>query len=316
MAYTIDPGEQILGEVRAIAHDQASAAVADLEDPGDDAVEAIHDCRKRCKKVRGLVRLVRPALGGGYEPANTSFRDAARELSALRDAHALLETFDALCAAQPEHLPDGGLAAVREELLLRSERARRTAGADSPQVGAALTQLHRGARLIDGWELDSSGFDAIEGGLGKTYRRGRIALHTAITSPTAGHFHELRKRVKYTWYHIRLLGETAPALLGPLAATLHDLSDTLGDDHDLAVLSEQLLADPGAHGGDDEVAAAMIVMDGQRADLQRRAISAGVRLYGERPTAFVDRIGAYWTAWRQHGPERATGEIDALDRQE
>lgn len=63
MAYRIDPGADLQEELRAIARDQVEAALSDLSDPTDDVVAAVHDCRKRCKKLRGLVRLVRPALG-------------------------------------------------------------------------------------------------------------------------------------------------------------------------------------------------------------------------------------------------------------
>ena len=312
MAYTIDPGAELGEELRAVAHDQVQTAIADLDDVVADVVEAVHDCRKRCKKLRGLVRLVRPALGEQYTTANALFRDAARELGPLRDAHALLETFDALCDAQREHLPAGGPAAVREQLALRSERARAAATPDNRRVARALDQLRQGERLVDEWTLDASGFDAVAGGLGKTYNRGRGALLAAIEAPTSEAFHEYRKRVKYTWYHVRLLDETAAGLLPPLGRQLHDLSDTLGDDHDLAVLSEQLLSEPVAFGGDDEVASTMLVVDGQRADLQRRAVRAGARLHAEKPRAFVRRLGAYWEAWHRHGPELATGEIDAL----
>jgi CHAD domain-containing protein len=316
MVYTLDPGGDVADGVRGIARDQVRIARSDLDEPGDDLVEAIHDCRKRCKKLRGLARLVRPALvGEQYEIANATFRDAARELSTLRDAHALLETFDAVCDAQRHHLPDDGLDGVRRRLRTRSAAATRAATVDDPRVAAALDLLRHGETLIEGWELEASGFDALAGGLHKTYRRGRTALDEAARSPTSEAFHEYRKRVKYTWYHVRLLDATAPAVLDPLEDRLHHLSDTLGDDHDLAVLSEQLLADPDAFAGREQVAAAMIVIDGQRADLQRRALAAGARLHAEKPKAFVKRIRAYWDAWHEHGPELGTGEIGALAAQ-
>ena len=66
--------------------------------------------------------------------------------------------------------------------------------------------------MIDGWTLSEAGFDAVAGGLRKTYARGRRALDSAVEAPTSENFHEYRKRTKYTWYHVRLLDETAPAL--------------------------------------------------------------------------------------------------------
>lgn len=43
-----------------MATEQVEDALEDVLEPGEDVQAAIHDCRKRCKKIRGLVRLVRP----------------------------------------------------------------------------------------------------------------------------------------------------------------------------------------------------------------------------------------------------------------
>ena len=309
MSYELDPGADVADDLRRIAREQVSSAIQDLDDPDDGVVEAIHDCRKRCKKLRGLIRLVRPALGDHYSAANTTFRDAARHLGPLRDAQALHGTFAALCAAQREHLPDDGLASVDDELRRRSERSQAAVTTGDPRVQAAKELLGIGEAMIEEWELDRGGFGALAGGLGRTYRRGRKAFERALRAPTGEAFHDYRKRVKYTWYHVRLLEPTAPSVLAPLGNRLHDLSDALGDEHDLGVLSSLLLDEPDPFGGNDRVGSAMLVIDGQRADLRRRAVGLGARLHAERTKVFVGRASAYWDAWQSHGDEPRAGEI-------
>lgn len=310
MAYEIDPGAGVLEEVQRIAGEQTDDALADLLDPGEDIQTAIHDCRKRCKKIRGLVRLVRPALGDHYPRANTTFRDAARRVSDLRDAHAQLASFDDLVEVRRDQLPSAAVTAVRRELAERSVEASRRA-LDGTAMAAAAELLRDGRDLIGRWQLDEDGFDAVAGGLEKTYDRGRDALDDASGSSSAEDFHELRKRAKYTWYHVRLLAPTAPSVLEPLGRRMHDLSDALGSEHDLAIMGPLLrsladrLPDP------DQLDPLMVVVDGQRADLQRRAIRLGARLYAEKPTALVERFGSYWRAWHDHGEELAAGELAA-----
>lgn len=312
MDYTIQPDRPVLDEVRRVAHIQLRRARRDLEAPGDDMVEAVHDTRKRCKKLRGLIRLVRPALGDAYDPANAVFREAARELSPLRDAHALLATFDDLVAAQRDPLPDGGLREVRAELQARSDRATLAADADARAVEAARELLADAAPMIDDWELADDGFDAVAGGLHKTYRRAEEALADAVDGGSDQDFHEYRKRTKYGWYHSRLLDRLAPTVMRPMADALHTLADALGDDHDLAVLVDQLRAEPDAFGGDDGVAAAEAVVTPRREELQDRAVRLGARCHAEDPDAFVGRIGRYWEARATYGPELAAGEIAAI----
>jgi CHAD domain-containing protein len=215
MDYSIDPTRPVIDEVRRVAEEQLGRARRDLEEPGDDPVAATHDCRKRCSKLRGLARLVRPALGGGYRPANVALRDAARQLDSLRDAHPLLETFDAVVAAEPAGSSGCDLSPVRAELQTRSDEANRRAREGSGELDVAHRLLVEAEDAIATWELDESGVDAVADGLRRTYRRGRTALGSAVEDPSDERFHEYRKRTKYTWYHLRLLEPVAPSVLAP-----------------------------------------------------------------------------------------------------
>ena len=69
--------------VRRIAVEQIDKAISEIQEP--DVTEAVHNVRKRCKKLRALIRIVRYAFDD-YKAENASFRDAARSLAVLRDA--------------------------------------------------------------------------------------------------------------------------------------------------------------------------------------------------------------------------------------
>lgn len=321
MSYRLHRDESLSIGVRRIAHELVDECLALLDDPGDDVEEAVHEVRKNCKKARGLARLVRPALGDAYRPANVAFRDAARQLSSIRDAHALLATYDDLIAAIRPSGSDirpiagrddgGAFLKVRSGLAARAAAASETIAEGDERIAAARELIVGGRDQIDHWPL-SNDVEPLKGGLIKTYRRGRNRMRECLFSPTDERLHQWRKRAKYTWYHARLLRDAAPSVLKPLIGRLHDLSDVLGDDHDLAVLVEQLHADSAEFGGDDAVATTVQAIEVVRADLQERALRLGPRLYAERPEAFASRLLAYWTAWQEHGDEWAAGEIADL----
>ena len=113
--------------LRRIAKSQIKRALEEAA-ATDDLSEAVHNVRKRCKKLRALVRLVEPGFSGDPE-ANRRFRDAARMLSATRDASALVEAYDKLAAACPDRLDRAETATVRAHLVTQ----RREAHAD-PEV--------------------------------------------------------------------------------------------------------------------------------------------------------------------------------------
>src|SRR6056297_1591844 len=319
MGYVLERDESVEDGVRRIAREQLDDAVDDLENLiDDDPADAVHDVRKRCKKVRGLVRLVRPSLGEDtYRVANDTARDAGRHLSDLRDATALMETFE-LVVDRSEMDRDAddeagtAVRAVGDVLRSRHRRAVDQLDHDHPAVRRAR-DLVVGCRSASvSWTLDDDGWDAIGPGVAKTYKRGRSAFETASEAPTSANFHELRKRVKYSWYHVRLVADASPTVLSPLASAFHDLSDALGDAHDMAVLHDVLRTEEADLVDLPDLTPIDRLLGGFRSVLEQRALSLGARLYTEPRSAYVERLGGYWQAWLDHGDERPTGGIDEI----
>src|SRR5258708_19387926 len=92
MAFRFEPGEPVAAEARRIVVGRLGAAIGHLGEPD------VHEARKRLKEARALLRLVAPALGGGARAEVMALRDAARQLSAARDAEALVEAFEKIQA--------------------------------------------------------------------------------------------------------------------------------------------------------------------------------------------------------------------------
>ena len=124
--------------------------------------------------------------------------------------------------------------------------------------------------------------------------------------------HDWRKAVKYTWHHLELLEGTAPSILDPAARAFHQVADSLGDAHNLAVLIEAVESSPAAFGGQDSIRSLVEMAELSRVDLEARAISLGMRLYAETPKAFGQRLRRYWVAAAKVGPEQPVGELSEV----
>ena len=281
-----------------------------LADPSKHGVEAtVHDARKRCKKVRALARLVRGAIGpSGFDSVNRPVREAAAELSPMRDAHAILATFDRLLAS---HQVFGAFGAVRLELQRRADEASPDAAAGAARIARAIELLWQARDASQEWRLHDA--RVLERGLRRIYGRGRRAMVASRSGGDVDARHEWRKREKDLWYATRLLADAAPSVLTGLQTRLDELAEALGDDHDLAVLSELLRSQPDAFGGQAEADRAAALADSTAVDLQSRAYRLGATLYAEKPTPYGRRVGGYWQLWHDFGPERQVGAIDVLN---
>jgi len=295
--YRWQPGNAAENELRRIAAGQVESGLDDLAD--DDRHRAVHSVRKRGKKFRAVLRLVRGCAPDLYRRENRALRDAMRRLSDDRDAGVAVETFDDLLSSVGADVRPADLAPVREALV-----ERRNAVLDDrfeQRLAAVEADLAAARDRIDGWQLDDDGFEVVHGGLAKTYGRARDRLDDAYEAPTSEAFHLWRKRVKYHRYHVRLLQDLWPGVMRARRQQLHELTDLLGDDHDLAVLRQDLVAEPDRYGGVRPVAALCALLDRRRAELQAAAQPLGRRCFAEPPDAFVDRLGTYWEVVEAEG---------------
>jgi CHAD domain-containing protein len=292
-AFRLKAKESEADGIRRVVHGRARDAAERLRDEDADPVEAVHESRKDLKKLRAALKLVRPELGEEvYERENARFRAAGRELSDVRDAQVRAATLDALAERFADDPPPGGWWTVRALVVGGDE-------VDEAELGGAreraAAQIAEGDVAIDEWPLGGDGFELLRPGLKRAYSRGRKRFREARDNPADDPLHEWRKRSKDLWYHLRLLRRAWPEVVKAMADEAHELSDRLGDDHDLVVLTEYLATEEPALTS-DQLAHLRGQIEARRAELQGEALAYGERLFAEKPKRYVARIERYWDA--------------------
>src|SRR6056297_4552 len=314
MSHQLEISEPIDVGVRRIANELIDEAIAHIEAPDRDRHETVHEVRKNCKKLRGLLRLIRPQVPDLYKAENKHFRDAAGSLSGIRDATAALESYDALLKAFDGIVDRQRMAPARRALTLHKQHL----AADLTDLDARLEAfgecMHEARKRVSDWHLPAEdpkqgkrGFELFEDGLEKTYQRGRKAMEIAGEDPSVETFNEWRKRAKYLRYHLRLLRPAWPRLLKRTRSEVKTLGDLLGDDHDLAVLKETLAVATGDNADKERIELLRGLMHQRSVTLRAQAWWLGQRIYAEKPKAFRKRIGCYWITARDEHRAAAHG---------
>ena len=303
MAYQLEVHETFSVGVKRIAAEELGGALKGLQAGGDHG--NVHDARKRFKKLRAVLRLVRSDLGRReYREANILLRDAGRGLSGLRDAQVLVETLEALTKHFPDEARQQAFGEVRRTLRSRQQLAETQGNVLTEEVTAKVVTLEDG---IAHWHVGDT-WNAVGPNLAWTYERGLEAFKNAYRHPSDEGFHEWRKAVKDLWYHLRVLNPLWPEVMDEFAAQASRLADLLGDEHDLAVLSQTLAAEPKVFGGAKGVEMILGLIKDRREEIRGEAWFLGVRLYADKPKRFAKRFKSYWWAWQEEskrGPMRS-----------
>ena len=291
-AFRLEPGEDMAVGVPRIARGQVDKARLELRQRDADA--AVHQARKRLKRLRALLRLARPALASDtYTSESTLFRDAGRQLSGPRDAAVLVETLDRLVEQSSPDLSAAAVASLRQRLAA-DHAAQLAVLRKSGAVRAVHEELAAAHARTAQWEVAEGGFESIGPGLRRVYRRGRRRMQAAAKQPDGERLHEWRKRVKDLWHAAEILEPAQPKRMGRLAERAHELSKLLGDDHDLFVLREFLGTHGGYPTGEARRQEVLESLEQRRLGLQAEAFALGEKVYAKRPKRFVRRIERDW----------------------
>lgn len=292
MSYKLEKQEALPANVKRVATEELEGALISLATL--NLHEAVHDIRKRLKKLRALLRLVRDEMGeDNYKELNIFFRDLGRELSAVRDLTAHMETMEALRQRYGDHLYVDFFNSVNKEIDKQRQELEEQLREEEFFSRHITEKLQKAKEKVDKWPVKNEQLEVAFPSIQRVYKRGYTALQETGNSADDKLYHEWRKRVKYLWYHSLLLEDLWPGLLQPLQEEIHHLANLLGDDHDLVTLNQKL--DSGdldlKDNKQQEVLQALIREYSN--DLREQARVQGNLIYAEKPSAFTKRLEKY-----------------------
>ncbi len=292
MSYHFHADEGLQAGIQRIAHSQLDKSIREIDDCELARHKTVHQVRKRCKKLRGLVRLVRPAMEKVYKAENKALREAARNLSDIRDAKSIISAYDNVMHRFADQVNQQNLASIRRELTARLSAIEDTLVDE--RLVVLRQQLVTVKNRVNDWSFDDKTFDPARAGLTKTRQQALKALREAKKNPTTNQLHELRKRVKYHWYHLQILRGLWPAAISPLISESGHLGDDLGNDHDLAIFGKTVRQSPDQFGSPDDVRVLEGLISQHRKHLQKACFRRAAYLFAEDTDAFTHRLESYW----------------------
>lgn len=297
MPYRIRPDGDFASEVRQVATAQLQRAITSLEHQPDGVHEAIHDARKKFKRLRNLLRLVAIEDKQTRKTENVRLRDTARSLSTVRDATALIESMAYLAGHALNSDEKATVALAHQALTERRDRLASEEGDLTDKVSAAIMQCRASVAAFSSLELPSKPRPTarlLAKGWKKALAKGHVALATCREEGHGEAFHDLRKAVQGYWMNLLLLRELWPSAFAAKRHQAKELVDILGHEHDLTLLIEQLDHHPDLVGSGEAFAHLLAMIIRQQQELRRLGLDRAKKVFAEAPAQEAAIVAALW----------------------
>src|SRR6266849_10373290 len=283
MGFALRPKRPIKREIRRLARKELRRAAECLD--SDSNVSTVHSARKSVKKARALLQLIRQTRSRRLRKDETRLRAVGRAISTLRDAAAIVDTFDGLRRRHAKRLPEHTYAIIRRELVRAKSRIESRARGERTLARAAAT-LWTVRPSAKRWPIPSIEVSDLPSVIKRSFREGRKAMKLADGTRRPSDVHRWRKRVKTLWYHVRLCEALATGL-GSHVRNLEQLETWLGEYHNLFVLRMRVARTPSLRRMKTDVQELTAVAAASQEELRRKAFALGKRLFARKPKQYA-----------------------------
>lgn len=297
MSYRIRPSEHFTAEFKAVGTGQLTLAIAALTHRPEGLAVAIHDARKKFKRLRSLYRLAAADIPAFRRSENKRIRDMARTLSTSRDATALVEVSRYLLDHAENNEERAALKRIGKVLAARRDAQAAeenpledTVAAAIATCGNALEALSR-ITFQDGGE---KGAKRIAKGWRKALEKAAAARKACADRTDAHLFHELRKRSQDYRFYLNMLQRLWPSAMHAKRAEVTRVVDLLGHHNDLALLTSLVDEQPHLLGKSEDVAYLLSAVITRQKILREEALTVAASAFRDDPKAESRTIRLLW----------------------
>lgn len=234
--------------IQAVSH-QAEKASYFCAAENISSNQKVHELRRGFKRLRALLRFFKEIPDSPAGQLNQDIRNFGKLLAPLRESAVNLDLFDKNISSN-NHLPEKKLRNARELLVQKNKLL--------VERGFLENNLHNTIRtFFDGFDeiltKNNSEFPVriqFFSEVSQSYLKSITIYQQLPVNPHPEEWHELRKKLKRLWYQLDFIKFLHPRYFKLKTDQLNKITDQLGDDHDLHVFAEDLMAE--SYGFDEE----------------------------------------------------------------
>ena len=299
MAFQFKQEETVATAIHRVLKEQIAKAAAELQSTPKQIHQGVHNARKCIKKIRSVLRLIRSEIPQhAYRNENIKFRDAARCLASTREAGAMLETFEQLCQNFPELSGEENVFTMRRQILQWRDDTTKLDDGFKGTCAVIASKFHDSSCEIHKIFPSQLNFSSIAAAFKRIYKQGKKARKMVEENFNEESSHEWRKLVKDYYYYSHLFGSSRPEFWQKRSVKLKELSEFLGNYHDLCIF-KKLLKTKRYSWGKENCRAFKKIATREQEKLRLAAQQIGAEVYRQTAADFYTEICSHWQMWKK-----------------
>jgi CHAD domain-containing protein len=305
--------ESVRSGLLRISRRHVTTALQRIDHPKKaDRTEDIHQVRVHGKRLRALLRLLKPVTNvEAVKRENARLREVGRSLAGFRDTFVAGQTFQNIFEdAAPRQMKDAA------RLLGVKPHSAKSKADLAVALKAAAKSLRRTADEIRRLPISARGWAAIAPGLEKSYRRAR-ADYKKCAQHGAGHlgdcFHAWRKRVKDLGYQLEILANLPDKDVQRLRKDFRRLGALLGDDHDYLVFAERVREREAHYEDLANFRPVRKRLKRRLKELRAKEFGLAKALFADKPGIWITLLYDHWRGWKNPNADDLVLTIERVE---
>ncbi len=239
----------------------------------------VHELRKAIKRIRALLRLLKPSLAKkSFYSIDEDLGKSARLLADLREATVNLRAFINLTNSSVNSIPGELKNLILQGLSNKINHSYNLSKNNfSTQIQASQRYLKQVKNNIENVSLRPMEDKDITTHIKKTYHKASSLYKDSLHSLDTEIIHKWRKFNKHLLFQLKYSPLEPDRKTGDMISTLISLSETLGNEHDLAIMEEYLQTNFNFIEADKRQLHLIVIKERNR--LQKEAFKLGAKLY-------------------------------------
>jgi CHAD domain-containing protein len=254
----------------------------------------IHEIRRLLKKMRAFLRFIKPSFTSDeFKMLNMYLGKINKTLSGIRESRVNLQIFEKIMPKMEGNIMNGTLQLIHQHLSFQCQQNEENEHKLEEIIEDVRLNMDEFSNVIHTTKIKNSDIKEIIDGMVAVYRTGKKLLKQSVKTDDTEIVHNWRKYVKHLQFELQFIQHYLPDYYIEHINVLQQISNLLGEEHDLAVMLDYMNNSLKIDLTEQELHQINLITDKRRNKVKKKAFRLGHTIFDTDSRYFRKEIESF-----------------------